>query len=152
MNKLRWFCLALLALGATLRMAAQDEKTYDWPAYSGDKASTKYSPLDQINKDTVGKLSIAWRQSGVPEELKAIWPNANAPTNWQNTPIMVGGLLYMSSGVGNVVALDAETGKVVWYDVPQQTDGRAPPRSSSTRGVAYWANGDDSRIFAKVGS
>ena len=47
------------------------DKNRDWPAYAGDKASTKYSPLDQINKDTVKNLKIAWRQSGVPEELQA---------------------------------------------------------------------------------
>jgi quinoprotein glucose dehydrogenase len=92
--------------------AGKDEKIHDWPAYSGDKASTKYSPLDQINKDTVGKLRIAWRQSGLPAELKGIWPEGTAPANWQNTPLMVDGLLYMSSGVGTVVALDAATGKV----------------------------------------
>ena len=105
---------------ARQRAALTDEKIHNWPAYSGDKASTKYSPLDQINKDTVGKLSIAWRQSGVPAELKAVWPDASAPANWQNTPIMVDGLLYMSSGVGSVVALDAATGRVVWFDVPPE--------------------------------
>jgi glucose dehydrogenase len=88
-----WWIAAVLAVGAAWNATGKDEKIHNWPAYSGDKASTKYSPLDQINKDTVGKLSIAWRQSGVPAELKAIWPDAGAPTNWQNTPIMVDGLL-----------------------------------------------------------
>ena len=72
--------VALLACGVTWS-AGKDEKVYNWPAYSGDKASTKYSPLDQINKDTVGRLSIAWRQSAVPSELKAIWADATGPTN-----------------------------------------------------------------------
>ena len=98
-NKRWWLGAAVLAVGMTGSAAGKDEKIHDWPAYSGDKASTKYSPLDQINKDTVGKLSIAWRQSGVPPELLMIWTGATAPTNWQNTPIMVDGLLYMSSGV-----------------------------------------------------
>jgi quinoprotein glucose dehydrogenase len=140
------------AFGTTWSLAGKAEKNHDWPAYSADKASTKYSPLDQINKDTVGKLQIAWRQQGVPAELKAIWPDANAPTNWQNTPIMVDGLLYMHSGVGTVVALDAATGKVVWYDVPPHDEGKPPARGNSTRGVAYWRNGDDSRIFAMNGA
>ena len=38
---------------------------------------------------------------------------------------MVDGLLYMSSGVGTVVALDPATGKVVWFDVPPHDDGKA---------------------------
>src|SRR5215470_18754283 len=92
--------IAATAIAAAVG-AGKAEKNHDWPAYSADKASTKYSPLDQIDKDTVGKLQIAWRQSGVPAELKAIWPDASAPANWQNTPIMVDGLLYISSGVGN---------------------------------------------------
>jgi quinoprotein glucose dehydrogenase len=147
-----WFGALVIAVGTAWTVSGKDEKTHDWPAYSGDKASTKYSPLDQINKNTVGRLEIAWRQPGVPAELKAIWPDANAPGNWQNTPIMVDGLLYMSSGVGTVVALDAATGKVVWFDVPPHEDGKAPPRGGSTRGVAYWANGNDSRIFAMNGA
>src|SRR6476620_4388235 len=145
-NKRWWLGVALLAIGAAWSASGKDEKIHNWPAYSGDRASTKYSPLDQINKDTVGKLSIAWRQSGVPAELKAIWPDASAPANWQNTPIMVDGLLYLSSGVGSVVALDAATGKVVWFDIPPHDDGKAPPRGASTRGVAYWANCNHSRI------
>ena len=140
------------AAAATAIGAAQGGKTRNWPAYSGDNGSTKYSSLDQINTDTVGKLQIAWRQSGVPAELKALWPEGSAPTNWQNTPLMVDGLLYMSSGVGAVVALDAATGKVVWFDVPPHDEGKPPPRAGSTRGVAYWANGADSRIFATNGS
>ena len=138
-------------IAATL-VTAKSEKNHDWPAYSGDKASTKYSPLDQIDKDTVSKLQIAWRQAGVPAELKAMWPDANASTNWQNTPIMADGLLYMHSGVGAVVALDPTSGKVVWFDLPPHEDGKPPARGGSTRGVAYWKSGDDSRIFTMYGA
>ncbi|HKF69029.1 MAG TPA: PQQ-binding-like beta-propeller repeat protein, partial [Vicinamibacterales bacterium] len=134
------------------RAAGKNDKNHDWPAYSGDKASTKYSPLDQINKDTVKNVRIAWRQSAVPADLKEMFPDAQGPTNWQNTPIMVDGVLYMSSGVGVVVALDAETGKVVWFDTPSHEEGKPPARAGSTRGVAYWANGTDSRIFAMQGA
>ncbi len=137
------------------RAADSNVKSRDWPAYSGDKASTKYSSLDQINKNTIKNLHIVWRQSGVPAELQQIFPNAQGPTNWENTPIMAGGLLYMSSGVGTVVALDPADGKVVWFDVPPHEEGKPPARAGSTRGVAYWANGpggNDSRIFAMNGS
>jgi quinoprotein glucose dehydrogenase len=144
--------MVIVAVAAATAIGArQDGKLHNWPAYSGDNGSTKYSSLDQINKDTVGKLRIAWRQSGIPAELKSMWAEGSAPTNWQNTPLMVDGLLYMSSGVGAVVALDAATGKVVWFDVPPHEEGKAPPRAGSTRGVAYWANGRDSRIFATNG-
>ena len=56
------------------------------------KASTKYSPLDQINKDTIKNLRIAWTRSGLPEELRASFPDAQAPANYQHTPLVVGGV------------------------------------------------------------
>ena len=72
MKKSMWLLSVLvIGIGAALTVTGKDEKSHDWPAYSGDKGATKYSSLDQINKDTVGKLQVAWRQSGVPAELKA---------------------------------------------------------------------------------
>src|SRR5438552_11554213 len=145
--------VAVVAVGVAIATTAgrAADKNRDWPAYAGDKGSTKYSPLDQINKETIKNLHIAWRQSSMPDELKAPFPNAQGNTNWQNTPIMAGGLLYMSSAVGTVVALDPATGKVVWHDMPPHEEGKPPARAGSTRGVAYWANGGDSRIFAMNG-
>ena len=137
---------------ATAVGAGKDDKNHNWPAYSGDKGSTKYSSPDQINSSTAKNVRVAWTQSAIPDELKAAYPGTMGPTNWQNTPIMVDGLLYMSSGVGTVVALDAATGKVVWFDVPPHDAGKPAPRGGSTRGVAYWANGNDSRIFAMQGA
>jgi glucose dehydrogenase len=139
--------LAAAIAAWTVAGSAADKKG-DWPVYSGDKGSTKYSPLDQINRTTIKSLRIAWQQSSVPDELKALFPDAQGSQNWQNTPIMADGLLYMSSAVGAIVALDPATGKVVWFDTPP---GTPPARTGSTRGVAYWANGNDSRIFAMNG-
>src|SRR5690349_10517277 len=87
------------------RAVASAKTDRNWAAYGGDKGGMKYSPLDQINKDTVKNLRIAWRKSGVPDELKGSFPEANAPANYQHTPLMVDGVLYMSSSVGSVVAL-----------------------------------------------
>jgi len=49
--------------------------------------------------DPMFGLAVPASCPGVPPELLMIWTGATAPTNWQNTPIMVDGLLYMSSGV-----------------------------------------------------
>jgi quinoprotein glucose dehydrogenase len=66
---------------------------------------------------------------------------------------MVDGLLYMSSVVGAVVALDPTTGKTVWYDhLPPQADGNGLTRGGSTRSLAYWTDGRDARIVTNVGS
>ena len=125
----------------------------DWPAYAGDKGSTKYSPLDQINKDTVKSLRIAWTRSGLPEELRPSFPDAQAPANYQHTPLVVGGVMYMSSAVGAVVALDPTTGKTMWHDnLPPRPDGQGLARGGATRGIAYWTDGKDSRIVTNVGA
>ena len=130
----------------------------EWPAYAADKASTKYSPLDQITRDNVKHLRIAWRQSATPIEVRQGRTNAPVPVNYEHTPLMVGGLLYMSTGYGTVAALDPTTGKVVWFDAllertaqfggeGQQQSGRG----SAKRGVTYWTDGQDARIIAITG-
>ena len=73
----------------------------EWPHWGGDLGSTKYSPLDQINRDNVKNLRIAWR-----------WKSENfgprPQNNMEGTPLMVGGVLYTTAGVRpNVVAIDA---------------------------------------------
>src|SRR5262245_7104829 len=107
--------VAVAAIGiAVAGGRAANLKDSEWRAYSGDKGSTKYSPLDQIDRNTIGSLRIAWRQSGMLAELRSLYPNAQASNNWEHTPLMVGGLMYMSTAVGTVAALDPATGKVVW--------------------------------------
>jgi quinoprotein glucose dehydrogenase len=144
--------LTISLAGWTLIGGAADADR-DWPAYAGDKGSTKYSPLDQINKETVKSLRIAWTRSGLPEELRASFPDAQAPANYQHTPLVVGGVMYMSSAVGAVVALDATNGRTIWYDhLPPRLDGQGPARGGPTRGIAYWSDGKDSRIVTNVGA
>jgi len=125
----------------------------EWRAYGADKAGTKYSPLDEINRQTIGNLRIAWQRSSMPEELLADFPNTAGARNFQHTPLMIDGLLYMSSVVGAVVALDPTTGKTVWYDhLPPRADGNGLTRGGSTRSLAYWTDGTDARIVTNVGS
>ena len=81
-TKLLWLCALAIAVSTAWTVSSQKGADRDWPAYSGDKGATKYSSLDQINKDTVGKLAIAWRQSAIPAELKATYPDAQGPGYW----------------------------------------------------------------------
>src|SRR5687768_9501002 len=57
----------------------------EWRAYAADKRGSRYSPLDQINKETVAKLRMVWRQSVIPAELRERWPDAPVPNVSQNT-------------------------------------------------------------------
>ena len=117
----------------------------EWLANRGDLASTSYSPLDQINRDNVRKLRIAWR-----------WRSDNfGPTPefyFRATPLMADGVLYTTAGLRrNVVAIDAANGETLWmYRLDEGGRGTSAPRRSSGRGVAYWRSIDatqPSRVF-----
>src|SRR5215469_13127939 len=106
--------VGLLAFtGTSLRSASP---AGEWRAYNGDYASTRYSPLDQVNKDTIKNLKVVWRQSLTPDVISEGRTGVPRPSNNnETTPLMVGGLVYFSTGIGGVAALDAVTGKVVWH-------------------------------------
>ena len=133
---------------AALATAGQ---TGEWRAYAADKASTKYSPLDQINADNVNDLQIVWRQSTIPDDTRQ-GNTMDPPSGSQNTPLMAEGLLYIMTGLGMVAALDATTGEVVWFDAPPAPEGEETERGFAARGVAYWADGSDARVLAVIGS
>lgn len=132
----------------------------NWVAYNGDYTSQRYSPLDQINKDTIPSLHISWRQSLTPVDPSRD-PAIRVPppsSNNQTTPIMVDGLVYYSTGIGGVSALNAGTGELVWNFDPASAAELASldegtPRSGdgATRGLAYYDDGRDGRIMALVG-
>ena len=134
-----------VGLGAAQQASGQGG---EWRAYGADNAGSKYSALDQINEDTVHGLKVVWRQSTIPDAVRQ--GNTNrASTSSQNTPLMVDGLLYVSTGLGTVAALDATSGEVVWFDAAPEG---GPRRGGSTRGVAYWSDGNDARVIAVVGA
>ncbi len=136
--------------------AGQDREDGEWRAYAADKAGTKYSPLDQIDATNVNDLRIVWRQSTIPDETRQ-GSTIDPPGGSQNTPLMADGRLFIMTALGQVAALDAATGEVVWFDsrpASDTTDGEDAPRAFAARGVAYWSdNGeDDARVLAVLGS
>jgi glucose dehydrogenase len=97
----------------------------DWPTYNRDLASSRFSPLTQINPGNVAKLTQAWTYK--------MRPDANSPASGtmnQVTPIVVNGVMYLPAG-NRVIALEPDTGKEIWQY--QLKSGVA-----SQRGVAYW--------------
>ncbi len=113
-----------------------------WLHYAGDAGSTKYVPLDQIDRTNVRDLEIAWR-----------WPtadlNSRPESNYRATPLFVDGVLYVTAGYErSAVALDAATGAPIWvYTYDEGARAATAPRRNSGRGVSYWADGDDRRIL-----
>ncbi len=136
--------VAFLLVTAGAAPAQQGAQEGEWRYYGADSGSTKYSALDQIDRDNVADLQIAWR-----------WRTDNfgprVDFNYQATPLMVGGVLYTSAGWRrNVVAIDGATGETLWmYRLDEGERGDVSPvRASSGRGVAYWTDGqDDERII-----
>src|SRR5258708_5835056 len=111
----------------------------DWKVYGGGPQSIRYSTLDQINRENVGKLQIAWTF-----DTGDVFEGSEMQCN----PIVVHGGLYATTPKLRVMALDAATGKQRWSFDPN--DGAKITHSVRNRGVTYWEDGRDQRIF--VGS
>ena len=95
-----------------------------------------YSRLDQINRDNVHSLQVAWTFDSGDQH-----PESEMECN----PIVVDGVLYATTPNGDVVALDAATGALHWRFIA--TEGTKKVGKIRNRGVTYWADGNDTRIF-----
>jgi glucose dehydrogenase len=122
--------------------SAPSTKNGEWPAYTGDIRGTRYSPLDQINASNFNKLEVAWR-------LKTDSLGTHPEYKLEGTPLMVKGVLYATAGTRrSVVALDAKTGEIMWvHSMREGTRAAIAPRQLSGRGLAYWTDGREERIF-----
>ena len=78
----------------------------DWPSYGNNVGGSRYSPLDQINRDNVSELEVAWTY------------RTNAGGSFKATPLQVGELLYVCTGGNRVIALDADSGELRWQFDP----------------------------------
>jgi glucose dehydrogenase len=116
----------------------------------GDPGSTKYSPLDQITAGNVKNLKIAWRHAAVDAKILHAFPTLHPLNNLRSTPLFVDDLLYASNALGFVEAMDPASGATVWAQQPLTTDIEAV-QGASGRGVAYWTDGHDPRIFSVRG-
>ena len=133
---------ALMYASGAWSQTGTDVSEGDWPQYNGNLAAQRYSPLDQINAENVGSLEIAWR---LPTANFGPAPEFNATF----TPLEIDGILYTTIGAHrDIAAVDATTGQVLWMFRPQEGERfAAAPRKGSGRGVAFWRNGDESRVL-----
>ncbi|HTC97000.1 MAG TPA: pyrroloquinoline quinone-dependent dehydrogenase [Bradyrhizobium sp.] len=121
-----------------------------WLAYGGTYAAAHYSPLTQINRDNAKDLHVVWRWTS-PDMAVRKESDASIGPGFMNesTPLMVNGVLYTSTSLSQVAAIDAVTGQTKWvFDPKIYENGLGPPPNLgwTHRGVAYWRNGDDERI------
>ncbi|MES1160787.1 MAG: pyrroloquinoline quinone-dependent dehydrogenase, partial [Bacteroidota bacterium] len=113
-----------------------DKKYSGWKVYRGNAQSNAYSSLDQINTGNVQRLQIAWqyhtKDSGISIECN---------------PIIIDGVMYVTSPALKLIALKAGSGEMLWTFDPFQ-GGKA---DGVNRGVVYWEDGQDKRIFFSAG-
>jgi quinoprotein glucose dehydrogenase len=142
MLRLRWLTIAaVLALVAPmdLRRAARFTTGIapaGWSTADGG-AGNHYSPLSDITAETVSRLAVAWSyQTGDVHEHG----DGMAGTAFEATPIVVGGVLYVSTPYSRAIALDAETGAELWTFDPGIDRTDAEHIMLTSRGLSYWAD------------
>jgi quinoprotein glucose dehydrogenase len=138
--RLAFVTLAGIAVACQARVAAPPERDSDWRVTGGDPGNSRYSPLAQINRQNVASLRVAWtyRTGDAPAGHSEI----------QATPVVVDGVLYTTTPALALVALRAETGALIWRFDPFANRAR---ESHVNRGVVYWSDGADRRIFYSAG-
>jgi alcohol dehydrogenase (cytochrome c) len=106
------------------RLAAAPSEPQNWLTYSGNYSSTRYSPLNQITPANVRNLKIQWVYQS---------PVAG---NWQTTPLVVDGMMYITQRLNDVVALDAATGRAFWIYRYTPAQDRVVCCGANNRGLA----------------
>ncbi len=140
--KLKIALLAVLAgLGGAWPSNAQFAEK-DWSHYHGDRTASHYSQLDQITKDNVTQLEVAWTYHASETPVKP-------ETEIQCNPLIVDGRLYGTTPEGFFFAVDAATGEELWKvdGYPGPTRWRWPDR---VRGLAHWSDGEESRLLVAM--
>jgi quinoprotein glucose dehydrogenase len=144
----------LCGIAVSTTVAQRGAPRGQWPAYGGDSGSSKYSPLDQINRENVRRLKVAWRWDSVDNQI--VKDNRRTlpafPAAFKATPIMVNGVLYIKTSLSQAAAIDAATGRQLWAFDPETWRRERPANTGfNARGVAYWTDGTSERIFLPTG-
>lgn len=152
----------------------------EWRYYGADLTNSKYSPLDQITKENFGRLKMAWQWESADKVLSKTMPgggewwapsrqifdllNKENPKRWRDgqapilanlkaTPLMIGGVLYLNTPTSVAAAIDAKTGETLWIYNPKSYEAGTTTMSArwNQRGVAYWSDGTEQRVFWGTG-
>ena len=129
--------VVVLSLGAVLSHADEHEN-YDWAHYGNDPGHSKYAPLEQINKNNVHELQVHWNWASIDNQSVVERPQF-VPSGFKATPITKNGVLYVSTPLGHIAAIDARTGEEKWtFSTNTWEHGRPANNGFNHRGVTFW--------------
>ena len=124
--RLLWVSVVVVAVAAAVAgtrvpVTAQaiDQPT-EWKVWGGDPAHTHFAPLTQITPQNVAQLRPVW-----------VYNPGTTGRGWENTPLLIDGILYISDPTGDIVALNPTSGDPIWR-------WKSPQRVSRVRALAYW--------------
>ena len=122
------FITLLILAAAPTPVSAQDDDVLrnpdpgDWLRWRGDHSAAGYSPLEQVNRQNVSRLALAWA-----------WPMEDGQQ--EPEPIVYKGVMYLPHSNNVVQALDARTGELIWEyrrELPENT------RANGSRNIAIY--------------
>ncbi len=134
----------LLPLFTAMASLAGAAGNHDWPVYLADNASSQYTALDQVTKDNVSRLQVAWT-------FDASKYGAANRTLLECNPLVIDGILYGTTASKILFALDAAMGEELWHFDPYAIifgeEAASANRGWPNRGVTYWTDGNESSLF-----
>jgi quinoprotein glucose dehydrogenase len=118
----------------------------DWPVWGGDLGSTHYAALADINTKNVSQLKEAWVWKTGETPLEEY---GTRPGMFEDTPVMLDNVVYVTTPYNKVVALDPAKGTVIWsYNPKSYVDGQPANGTGYVhRGIAIWRNAKEGRVF-----
>jgi len=130
---------AAVALVASVVAFAQQQaaRQVEWPYFGGDQGGQRHSTLTDINASTVVRLRPAWQWKHWETPLA---DHGTTPGQFEATPLMIDGTLFVTTPYNSIAALDAETGRELWrfdgaaYELGQLLSGSG----WKLRGTAVW--------------
>src|SRR5210317_1806869 len=141
---MRYTYLFILAISAGYfscsRLVSHEENNpAEWRSYQGGDDRNQFSPLKEITSENIKDLEIAW-------VYKTADIDSNDRTQIHCNPSIIDGVLFGTTPKLKCFALEASTGKEIWKFTPE-TSGSFNFSMGVNRGLTYWEEGQDKRIF-----
>ena len=138
-----------LVLQAASAQAAEQEN-YDWMHYGNDLGHSKYAPLQQIDHNNVHELEVRWNWDSIDNQSVSERPQF-VPSGFKATPITRNGILYVSTPLGYIAAIDARTGEEKWtFSTNTWEQGRPANNGFNHRGVTFWDKPTDDGFEPRI--